>query len=66
MAVYHIGLSNKAFPHRICFTFTVVNLQNFSELDDFDDTAFGGELDYGGGHQAANQPHGGGGHEYAV
>ena len=40
--------------NRIRLTFTVADLQNLTEQEEFDD-ALGDELDYEGGHQAANQ-----------
>lgn len=51
--------SNETCVHRIRLTFTVADLQNLSEQDDFDDAALNDEMEYEGGHQAANQPHGG-------
>lgn len=59
MVIFVLAYLIKHFPLRIRLTFTVADLQNLSEQDDFDDAALGSEVDYEGGHQAANQPHGG-------
>ncbi|EYE91960.1 MAM33 family protein [Aspergillus ruber CBS 135680] len=49
-----IVLTKKFNNEEIRLTFTVADLQNLTEQEEFDD-ALGDELDYEGGHQAANQ-----------
>ncbi|KAJ5624121.1 hypothetical protein N7510_000430 [Penicillium lagena] len=49
-----VALSKSFGNEKIRVTFTVADIQNLSEQEDFDDTGLGDEMDFQG-HQAANQ-----------
>ncbi|THC89914.1 hypothetical protein EYZ11_010626 [Aspergillus tanneri] len=50
-----VVLMKKFGKEEIRLTFTVADLQNLSEQDEFDDAALGDEMDFQSGHQAANR-----------
>ncbi|KAK1142678.1 Mitochondrial acidic protein mam33 [Aspergillus melleus] len=50
-----VVLTKKLGNEEIRLTFTVADLQNLSEQEDFDDAALGDEMDFQSGHQPANQ-----------